>query len=88
MLRSPQKFGRLLLVFGLLLSQVSISDVFAQDSKPNRKPTKEVKLKPRADAEVIIPDFTLTLYDDGSRQLSAGMMVPSNELELAYSFEG
>ncbi len=89
MLPANRRLVLCVLVLGLILSQFSIGYVFAQENKPNQKPTKvkEIKLKPKEDAEIIIPDFTLTVYDDGSREVSASAMVAPEEPGLAYSFE-
>jgi hypothetical protein len=81
----------LLMVFALLLSAFTPSYSLAQDKtksdKAERKVTKKVKLKPTKDAEVIIPDFTATFYDDGTRSVGGTDSGGPNMPVQAFDFE-
>ena len=54
---------------------------------PDRKVVKKIKLKPRKGTEVVLPDFTATVYDDDSVSLSASGTYAVDAPSLAYNFE-
>lgn len=65
----------LMMVLSLLLPALTPNYSSAQEKdktdKNNRKVVKKIKLKPTKDAEVIIPDFEATFYDDGMRSVGS-----------------
>ena len=81
----------LLMVLALLLPAFTPSYSLAQNKdkpdKTERKVEKKVKLKPTKEAEVIIPDFEATLYDDGTRSVGASGSGAPGEPAQAFDFE-
>lgn len=80
----------LLIVLALMLSVFIPSYSSAQSKekdKPERKVVKKVKLNPTPDAEVILPDFTATIYDDGTRSVESTITSTPDVVPPSFEFE-
>lgn len=84
---------RLSLLIGITLVMLHLSpgSSVAHDKQgpenPHRRVVRKVQLKPRPGTEVVLPDFTATVYSDDSVSLSSGGSHDAGMPPLAFNFE-
>ena len=87
----PKMLLPLLVGMALMLLPLTAGHSLAKGKQgpdnPNRKVIKKIKLKPRKGTEVILPDFTATVYDDDSVSVSASGTYAVDAPPLTYNFE-
>jgi hypothetical protein len=82
-----------LLIKGLVLTLliVPMSSAASQDQTFQeasvKKVVKQIKLKAKKGAEVILPDFTLIVYEDGTRSVGSSISYTTTSPALAFDFE-